>query len=83
MNVLKNQRLRGISIVQARVGLAANCAVRCGRLRRTLKDGQADRRGNCRGVNRPDVRNAGGLDALKVLGKPADVLQDPDVRRLD
>ena len=24
----------------------------------------------------PDVRNAGGLDALKILGKPADILRE-------
>jgi hypothetical protein len=54
-DVLKNQRLRAISMVQARVGLAAHCVVRCGRLQRTLKDGQADRRGNCRGENRLEI----------------------------
>ena len=55
VDVRKNQRLRGISMVQARVGLAANCVVRCGRLQRTLTDGQADRRGNGRGVNRLEI----------------------------
>ena len=55
VDVLKNQRLRGISMVQARVGLAANCVVRCGRLQRTLKDAQADGRSNCRGVNRLEI----------------------------
>ena len=39
-------------MVQPRVGLAAHWVVRCGRLQRTLKDGQADRRSNCRDVNR-------------------------------
>ena len=29
--------------------------VRCGRLQRTLKDGQVDRRGNCRDVNRLEI----------------------------
>ena len=35
--------------------LAASAVVRCGRLQRTLKDGHADRRGNCRGVNRLEI----------------------------
>ncbi len=52
VDVLKNQRRRGISMVQARVGLAAHGVGRCGRVQRTLTDGQADRCGNCRGVNR-------------------------------
>ena len=56
VDVRRNQRLRRIVMVQARVGLAANCVVRCGRLQRTLKNGQADRRGNCRGVNRLESR---------------------------
>jgi len=53
--LLKNQRLRGISMVQARVGLAANGGVRCGWLRRTLRIGRADRRGKCRGVTRLEI----------------------------
>jgi hypothetical protein len=39
-------------MVQALVGLAAHNGVRCGRPQRTLKEGHADGRGNCRGVNR-------------------------------
>ena len=45
VDVPKNQRLRGISMVQARVELAAHCVVRCGPLQRTLKAACADRRG--------------------------------------
>jgi hypothetical protein len=48
----ESETTRGTSMVQAQNGLATNCVVCCGRLQRTLKDGQADRRSNCRGVNR-------------------------------
>ena len=76
VDVRKNQRLRGISMVQARVGLAANCVVRCGRLQRTLKDGQADRRGNCRGVNRLEI----GTCAVTLTRLAATIRGSPGAR---
>jgi hypothetical protein len=42
-------------MVRAWVGLAAISVVRCGRLRRTLNDGHAERCGKGRGVNRLEI----------------------------
>jgi len=80
VDLLKNQSLRGISMVQARVGLAANCVVRCGRLQRTLKDAQADRRSNCRGVNPLEIGTCAvtlAQLAATTRGSPAARLSQP------
>ena len=80
VDVLKNQRQRGISTVQARAGLPANCVVRCGRLQRTLKDAQADGRGNCRGVNRLETETCAVTPArlaAATRGSPGARLSQP------
>ena len=76
-DLLKNQRPRGISMVQARVGLAANGVVRCGRLQPTLEDGQADRRGNCRDVNQLES----GTYAVTLARRAATTRGSPGARR--
>ncbi len=67
-------------MVQTRVGLAAKCVVRCGRLQRTLKDGQADSRGKCRGVNRVEIGTCAVTPArlaARTRGSPGARLSQP------
>jgi hypothetical protein len=63
-------------MLQARAALAANDVVGCGRLQRTLKDGQVDRRDNCRGMNPLEV----GTCAVTLAGLAATTRGSPGTR---
>jgi len=67
-------------MVQAWVALAANCVVRRGRTRRTLNDGQADRRGMCRSLNRLEIETGAvtlARLAATTRGSPGPRLSQP------
>ena len=73
---LKNQRLDGILMVHAPVGLAASCGGLLRPIAANAEDGQADRRRNCRGVNRLEI----GMCAVTLAWLAATTRGSPGAR---